>query len=208
MWQKISTFRKGKKINEIENIEKAFEICIGNLTYLPSEYKKWITLQNYRNRWSFMGNLEMLEAVAEQEMALDYLWSLYEWLQPKLVLEFSHKLIFIHSLATIYEAILIDLFKYKISNNNEDKFLLTISDHFNKEGFGSLVYMSYKAEIIDDNWHDYLTELVQVRNFTHLPKRNYSGRGKLKNNPLFQKSLEDLKKDLICFRNFVKEKYN
>jgi hypothetical protein len=208
MYQKISTFREGKKVDEIKNIEKAFEVCVGSLTYLPAKYKKWDTLQNYRNQWSFMNDLEMIEAVAEQEMGLDYLWSLYEWLEPKLVLEFSHKLIFIHSLATIYEAILINLFKCKILKNSGDKFLLTISDHFNKEGFGNLVYMSHKAEIIDDNWHNYLTELVKIRNFTHLPKRNYSGRGKLKDSSLFQKSLEDIKKDLVRFRNFIKKKYN
>jgi len=205
MYQKVP---KRKKINEIKDIEKAFEICIGNLTYLPAEYKKWTTLQNYRNQWSFMGDLEMVEAVAEQEMALDYLWSLYKWLQPKLVLKFSHKLIFIHSLATIYEAVLIDLFKYKILKDNKDKFLLIISNHFNKEHFTRLIDMSYKAEIISDSWRDYLLELGQVRNFMHLSKRNYSGRGKLKRDPLFRKSLKDLKRDLIRFRNFIKKRYN
>jgi hypothetical protein len=209
MWKKITTFRERKKVDEIKNIEKAFDICADKLTYLPKKYKQWRnTLQNYRNQWSFMNDLEIIEAVAEQEMALDYLWSLHKWLQPKLVLEDSHKLIFIHSLVSIYEAIFIDLLKYKIKGNRQEEFLCTISEHFNKENFNSLVCIMHKAEIISDGWRNYLIDLSQIRNFTHLSKRNYSGRGKLKKHTLFQKSLTCLKEDLINFRNFIKKKYN
>ncbi len=183
------------------SLNKAFELCADHLADLPECWKKWKTLSEYRNQWSFIEDSQIRNGISEQEMALDYLWSLYEWLQPGLTLEIAHKLIFAQGLAAIYEAILIDLWKKEILGNKLGLFLIS---KFEKESFSSLVKNSNKAELITDEWFEYLDDLRKVRNLIHIPKNK---RIEILESKIFKKTPGDLKSDLDNFRKFIKDKY-
>jgi hypothetical protein len=187
-------------------INNAFIRCANNLNQLPSKYKRWEnSAENYRSRWLFLCNINIKFSIAHQEMTLDYLESLFLWLNPGLTFGEKHKLTYFQILGSIYEAVLIDLCQKELILT-ENKLASQMACAFEYMTFDKIITTCLKAGLLTEHWSRYLHNLKEIRNIIHLSK-SYFKRKKLLNGPLFKKDLCELHKDLNLFRVFIKTKY-
>lgn len=184
-------------------LEEAFSLCEDNLANLPSKYKRWKTLNEYRSEWNFIENREIRERIAEQRMACDYLLSLYLWLKPGLTILDSHKHALIQILGSIYEGALVDLLNKKARTMIDDKLTnsLIAKIKINKLSFYELIDIADKGGCLI-GWKQYLSEVREIRNWIHLSKSKKEGI------ELINKSMEELIEDLNKFRDFIEAQFS
>jgi len=177
----------------------------------PTEHKKWKTLSEYRMEISplinnltsnFFDYYNIVEKIAEQLMALDYLISLELWLIPFSTIGKRHKSIFIQQLCSVYESLL-ELFVnnqinqvknlYPIINNE------TLNNKFNT--LGILVKKIDKTNIFNAKQVKYLKDLAEYRNLIHLSKKETNEIIEWFN----QQSTKDLREQLDKFVTFMEK---
>lgn len=181
------------------NFEKAFKLCSNNLWRLPPEYKKWkSTLEKYRVEWGFLCNNKLKDDVAQRCMTCDYLFSLYLWLKPKLVLEEDHRLVIILLLGSIYEGVLRDIL---LREKAKSQFINNFIDE-RWVRFINLIEAANKSNLINDEWKKYLESVNNVRNYIHL-----SSVIRGNTSTLSQKHPQNLLEDLERFKQYIKNKY-
>lgn len=150
-----------------------FELCAGNLASLPTKYKFWKTLGEYRSEWHFLP-YALKQRVSEQCMAFDYLLSIGEWLNPSLTIGEKHKIIIVQTLASIYEGVLSCIIDHKISNEKKVNPLFEVTFNNDRYGekrtFGPTLKLALKIGIIDSHWSSYLGQINEIRNWIHLSK--------------------------------------
>ena len=156
----------------INNISDNFYKCQGRLADLPTEYKCWKTLNEYRSEWSFLP-YSLRYRVAEQCMACDYLMSMEIWLQPGLTIQQSQKIMLIQGLSSIYEGVLSCLLDNVISNEKQlNSLFKTCVDKekydCDNRTFGPTLRACIAAGLIDESWSSYLGQIREIRNWIHL----------------------------------------
>ncbi len=179
--------------------------CANNLGGLPSEFKKWRTLSEYRTEWNFLP-YALRQRVAEQCMASDYLVSMDSWLNPGLTIGRVQKIVLIQSLSSIYEAVLGELVEREMKEYSKDPFFAKIYEKYPSRDsltFGPILGFAQSRGIIDNGWASYLGQIKSVRNWTHLtveqqgPLMEWVGR----------QSCAQLRVRLDDFRKFIRNKF-
>jgi vacuolar-type H+-ATPase subunit H len=186
-------------MDNYQEIEKAFELCRGQLGHLPSKYKKWRnSLQLYRAEWNFLYDGKLRDDIAQRCMTCDYLFSLSLWLKPYAILEQDHRFVIILLLASIYEGILRDIL---LKEKNKSQFIDKLITE-KRSRFSDLIEAARESEFIDDQWQLYLKSMNDARNDIHL-----SSNSRDNSSELAQRNLQDLLKDLNSFKEFIRGKY-
>lgn len=183
-----------------------FYDCAGRLGDLPSEYKKWRTLNEYRTDWDFLP-LSLRHRVAEQCMASDYIVSIDAWLHPGLTIRDKQKVVLIQILSSIYEGVLSELLssKIKVMRAGDPFFDKVFNDalYGEKRTLGPVVTASLSANFIDSRWNNYFGYVREIRNWVHLTNESTG--------PLLQwlqrQSCVDLRDKLDEFRVFIRPKF-
>lgn len=144
-----------------------FDGVKGNLGKLPDKYKYWkFTLDEYRETFSFLKDMEIREACSEQRMYLDYQLSLFLWLEPKAVFGDLHFLGLCQTAGFICEALLSDLLKFKTADQGSEfakEFLHNITK---KMMFGLLI--ENLRGILRKKHVEYLDDIKNIRNSIHI----------------------------------------
>lgn len=176
----------------------AFKICSDNLANLPEEYKKWDTLTYYRSHWGFVKKREIRERISEENMAFDYLHSLYLWLQPGLTLLNAHKLLCVQSVAAIFEAVMVDfLCQFTLSTKEN-----ALKDEISRFPASKIREILHKEGILDSKWNKFSKDLFGLRNYVHLVKTKGFYSKVLKYQPT------NLSATLFEFRNYMHKQYD
>lgn len=140
----------------------------GELCYLPGEFKRWNFLSNYRETWSFLP-YSLRHRVAEQLMIYDYLWSLNDWLQPRLTIHKRQKVLAAQSLASIYEGVLgYAISKLLEEGRTRNPLLNAVDFDPNNKTFGPILKVAKKIELTDESWAEYLGKINKIKNWAHL----------------------------------------
>ena len=143
------------------------------LNNIPTEYRKWQTLQYYRGEVDFLPHL-MKEKVCEQLMACDYMLGLQLWLKPVSVIYKRHKLIYVQQIASVYEAI-IDSYLSKVIDEMIIVYPVLAETIINKRyteyrTLSTSLALMDKMGKIDLKWKKYINKIAEVRNYIHLKK--------------------------------------
>lgn len=162
----------------LDTKHEKFYQCQGDLGNLPPEFKYWRTLSEYRGEWHFLPSA-LRNRIAEQNLATDYLMSLEVWLQPISTIQEKQKIIYIQSLASIYEGVLSYSLRKRLEEEEQSSPLFkAVMDRkmFSDTGmtFGPTLKGSYAAGIIDDAWSSYFGYIREIRNWIHLSKEQKS----------------------------------
>ena len=188
-----------------DKLEKFYQ-CQGDLANLPPEYKFWKPLDDYRKQWNFLP-AALRDRIAEQCKACDYLMSLDVWLEPESTVGLSQKIMFIQSLASIYEGVLYHALRNLLAEEKAANPLfgeVMDPDRFGEKSmtFGITSKVSMVANIINKDWSDYLGYIRNIRNWIHL---STAQKGPLKTWAERQ-DYADLRLKLDEFRDYIKSR--
>jgi hypothetical protein len=176
-------------------VHQAFKTCAGKLSYLPSEFKKWKTMESYREKWRFVRKRIVRENIAESHFAFDYLNSLGSWLEPGLTIRTGHNLLCIQAAVSIIEAVLFERFTRDI----QDSYL---NDEISKWPADRVRKILRKKGLLSKEWDQEISKLHEMRNLIHLTKNRAT-----KYQALNGFNISDLEKLLYSFNRFIKTKY-
>lgn len=177
------------------SLHLAFKTCAQKLSYLPSEFKKWQTMDWYRDKWSFVRKRIIRQNIAESHFAFDYLNSLGLWLEPDRTIRTGHNLLCIQAAVSIMEAVLFDLLTRDIQDSH-------INDELSRMSADRVRKLLRKKGLLSKEWDQDISNLHDMRNLIHLTKdrtKNYQA--------LNGFNISDLEKLLNNFNCFIKTKY-
>lgn len=176
---------------------------------IPEEFKKWRSLSEYNREWIFV-SYNVRYRIAEHLSALDYLFSLYLWLKPVMVFDDLHKRLVLIIAASIYECILNDAIyitvERELSNTKLIKKFISKDkiNNLEKDEFEKIINNANEANIINDDWKDYLHRIREVRNWIHLSKERDANLESW----FQQQTIDDLRNKLNEFRLIIESFYS
>lgn len=189
--------------------ENCFQEVSGNLSGLPSNFRKWKgSLTEYRSDYSFIRDHSLKESVAMLSMNFDYQFTLFNWIKPTLTFKEHHKYILYQILASIYEALLADYLKYKLSKVLDPAIKKIGNDYLceKNKGLGSYINLLHnsKDSLMDGGWKIYLDDICELRNTVHPSKLKSPN---LRNNRALKSGLENAQLNLNNFSKNLKKRY-
>ena len=123
-------------------------------------------MDEYRITWCFIGDWFIKDRVCEENMAFDYLHSLYLWLKPGLVLQNAHKLLCVQSIAAIFEAVMINHACQFVSPTKKN----ILKKEILRYRASKIIDILKKEEVLDTEWSAFMKKLFELRNYVHLAK--------------------------------------
>lgn len=147
-----------------ERLKEAYNLISGELAYLPD--KKWKTLTKYREDFSFIKNKNVLKQVSNLKMALDYSHSLYELHKPLGPIQETHFLLLAQQIGCICEALLRDLFYFKIENIHDKGIAQSILEKYKRPQLSDL--LEFFKETLSQQDKVYLGNIKKLRDTIHV----------------------------------------
>lgn len=166
----------------VENIDvqNAFRIISGQLNQIPDEYCYWSkrnsrgtlerqTLNDYRDRFSFIRNPSLRENLGELRMVLDYHRNIYYLIDPAMTFRRHHKLVIYQTLGAITEGLLSDYAESIVNQSTERivKFLCGQRARSKGFGLGSLIEMCKQTDVFGKDSLELLENLKRLRDSIH-----------------------------------------
>jgi hypothetical protein len=151
------------KKNEINN---AYNLISGELVYLES--KKWKSLPKYRNFFSFVVESNIKNQIINYNLSIDYQLTLYNLHKPVGNLRETSFLCIAHLMGSVCEALLKDLYFYKINKNSDKKFVNSFLKSYKAKKVNFSDLLGIFKDYLGENNFLYLDTIRKLRNTIHI----------------------------------------
>jgi hypothetical protein len=166
----------------------------------------WIPINDYFEQWNFLGSNSAYR-IAEQIGSVDYLTDIKENLPDYGLIQKYHERVILISLGALFEYALKRISQIRLDRAKENEPIISTFNiekqerKLNEEGMEATISRLNKANLIDENWAEFLNKLRVLRDEVHMDRERDENIQKW----IAEIGVEGIKLRIEDFRDLAKE---